>query len=207
MTNWKLETPVAFLVFNRPHTTDKVFSEIAAANPRKLLIVADGPRPDQPGEAERCVAVRAIVDRVDWDCEVLTNYSDINLGCKARISSGLDWVFDTVEEAIVLEDDCLPHPSFFRFCEELLVKYRDDERIAQIGGVNFQSGRRRTNYSYYFSRYAHIWGWATWRRAWRHYDVALKAWPLIRDGGGDPESCKALGAMLLECRFLAPASR
>ncbi|WP_292463380.1 hypothetical protein [Methanolobus sp.] len=146
-------------------------------------MIADGPRADCPEEAEKCRAVRAIINKVDWDCEVLTNYSDVNLGCKRRISSGLDWVFDTVEEAIILEDDCLPDPTFFRFCEELLEKYRDDERIAMISGDNFQFGRRRTEYSYYFSRYPHIWGWASWRRAWKNYDVEMKLWPEIRDGG------------------------
>jgi hypothetical protein len=120
---------------------------------------------------------------VNWDCEVLKNYSDVNLGCKRRVSSGLDWVFDTVEEAIILEDDCLPHPTFFRFCEEMLEKYRDDERIAMISGDNFQFGRKRRGYGYYFSRYPHIWGWASWRRAWDNYDVDMKLWPKIRDGG------------------------
>ncbi|TLD42258.1 MAG: HlpA protein [Candidatus Jettenia ecosi] len=182
MPNWKLETPVVFLIFNRPDTTEKVFEVIRQAKPPKLLVVADGPRADRSGEVEKCAAVRAIIDRVDWDCEVLKNYSDINMGCKQRISSGLDWVFDTVEEAIILEDDCLPHPTFFRFCEELLEKYRSDERIAMIGGINFQFGKKRTNNSYYFSRYNHIWGWASWSRAWQYYDVEMRAWPLIRDG-------------------------
>lgn len=182
MSDRQLQTPVAFIIFNRPETTERVFAEIAKAKPQKLLVIADGPRADRPEEAERCRAARAIIDKVDWDCEVLTNYSEVNLGCKRRISSGLDWVFDTVEEAIILEDDCLPDPSFFRFCEELLEKYRDDERIGIISGDNFQFGRRRTEYSYYFSRYPHIWGWASWRRAWKNYDVEMKLWPEIRDG-------------------------
>jgi hypothetical protein len=183
MLDSKLKTPVAFLIFNRPETTEKVFAEIAKAKPSTLLVVADGPRTDRPGEIEKCSKTRAIIDRVDWECEILTNYSDVNLGCKRRISSGLDWVFDTVEEAIILEDDCLPDPTFFRFCEELLEKYRDDERIAMISGDNFQFGRKRTEHSYYFSRYPHIWGWATWRRSWLNYDVNMKLWPKIRDGG------------------------
>lgn len=181
--SYKCKTPVAFLIFNRPETTARVFAEIAKARPPKLLVVADGPRSDRPGEAERCSTARAIVKQVNWDCEVLTNYSDINLGCKRRVSSGLDWVFDTVEEAIVLEDDCLPHVSFFRYCEELLRHYRDDTRIMAISGDNFQFGERRTGYSYHFSRYSHVWGWASWRRAWKHYDVDIKLWPEIRDGG------------------------
>lgn len=182
MTEWKLNTPVAFVIFNRPDTTRQVFTEIAKARPSKLLVVGDGPRPNRSGEATRCAAARAVIERVDWDCEVLTNYSEVNLGCRRRVSSGLDWVFDTVEEAIVLEDDCLPHPSFFRYCEELLKKYKNEERIAQISGVNFQFGRRRSEYSYYFSRYNHIWGWASWRRAWRSYDVGISSWPELRRG-------------------------
>lgn len=175
-------SPIAFLIFNRPDTTRRVFAEIAKARPPNLLVIADGPRADHPDDAEKCAAVRAVIDGVDWDCEVLTNYSDVNLGCKRRISSGLNWVFDIVEEAIILEDDCLPHPTFFRFCEELLDKYREDKRIAMISGNNFQFGRKRTEYSYYFSRYPHIWGWASWRRAWDNYDVDMKLWPEIRDG-------------------------
>src|SRR5688500_8191261 len=116
----KVLTPIAFLIFNRPDTTARVFTEIAKARPAKLLVIADGPRPDQPEEAQKCLAAREIIKRVDWDCEVLTNYSDVNLGSGRRIASGLDWVFEKVEEAIILEDDCLPDPSFFRFCEELI---------------------------------------------------------------------------------------
>ncbi len=177
-----MKTAVALLIFNKPDTTEKVFEAIRQAKPPKLLVVADGPRSDRPGEAEKCQATRAIIDRVDWDCQVLTNYSDVNLGCKLRVSSGLDWVFNTVEEAIILEDDCLPHPTFFHFCEELLDYYQDDERIMVISGDNFQFGRKRTEYSYYFSRYNHCWGWATWRRSWQHYDIEMKLWPKIRDG-------------------------
>lgn len=181
MTSYKLKTPIVFVIFNRPDATEKVFSLIRQARPYRLLIIADGPRVERPGEAEKCTAARAVVERIDWDCEVLINYSDVNLGCRRRVSSGLDWAFSTVEEAIILEDDCLPHPTFFRFCEELLEKYRDDERIMAISGDNFQFGRSRTEYSYYFSRYNHCWGWAGWRRAWQHYDVDMKLWPRIRD--------------------------
>ncbi|MHC5916370.1 MAG: glycosyltransferase family 2 protein [Nostoc sp.] len=178
-----MKTPVAFLIFNRPDTTQKVFEAIRQAKPPKLLVVADGPRSDRPGEAEKCAATRAIIDDVDWECEVLTDYSDVNLGCKKRVSSGLYWVFSQVEEAIILEDDCLPHPSFFPFCEELLERYREDNRIAVISGQNVQFGRQRTDYSYYFSRYNHCWGWASWRRAWKNFDYDMNLWPLIRDNG------------------------
>jgi hypothetical protein len=177
----QMHTPIAFLIFKRPDTTQQVFARIREAKPSKLLVVADGPRRDRPGEAEACTATRAIIDSVDWECEVLTNYSDINLGCQKRVSSGLDWVFRQVNEAIILEDDCLPDPSFFRFCEELLDRYQDDERIMAISGDNFQMGNSRTQASYYFSRYPHCWGWATWKRAWQHYDRDMKLWQIVKD--------------------------
>jgi hypothetical protein len=178
-----MNTPVVFLIFNRPETTRKVFAEIAKAKPSKLLVVADGSRPNCFGEAEKCAETRSIIERVDWDCEVLTNYSEVNLGCKSRIASGLDWVFSIVEEAIILEDDCLPNETFFRFCEELLKRYRDDERIMSISGTNQRFDKLRTQDSYYFSRYNHIWGWATWRRAWQYYDSQMRLWPRIKEEG------------------------
>lgn len=182
MSDWQLKTPVAFIIFNRPDTTERVFAEIAKAKPPKLLVVADGPRANRSGEADKCAVTRAIIERVNWPCEVLTNFSDVNLGCKNRVASGIDWVFEQVPEAIILEDDCIPHPTFFRFCEELLERYRDDMRIGMISGDNFQFGQQRTADSYYFSRYNHIWGWASWRRAWQHYDREASIWPVLRDG-------------------------
>lgn len=174
MSNPPLDTPVAFLIFNRPNLTKRVFEAIRQAKPKKLLVIADGAR--FPEEIEKCQQTRVIIDAVDWDCEILTNFSETNLGCKKRVSSGLDWVFSEVEEAIILEDDCLPTLSFFYFCQTLLEKYRDDERIMNISGSNFQSGQSRTKYSYYFSKYMHCWGWATWKRAWKHFDIDMKTW-------------------------------
>ena len=178
---WHLTTPVAFLIFNRPETTARVFETIRQAKPPKLLIVADGPRSDRPDDVENCKAVRAIVEQIDWDCEVFRNYSEVNLGCRKRVITGLDWVFEQVEEAIILEDDCLPHPTFFRYCQELLEKYRNDTRIMMISGDNFQFGRNKTEYSYYFSRYTHVWGWATWKRSWSLFDESMQTWPELRD--------------------------
>lgn len=183
METYKLKTPVVFMIFNRPDTTKVVFEAIRAARPPKLLVIADGPRDDKPGEWYKCEATRQIIDGVDWECEVLKNYSETNLGCARRVSSGLDWVFENVEEAIILEDDCVPHQTFFRFCEELLERYRNDSRIMVVSGNNFQFGRRRNSDSYYFSRYNHCWGWATWKRAWRYFDFEMKLWPEIRDQG------------------------
>lgn len=176
MSEQQLKTPVVLIVFNRPDTTEKVFAEVARAKPDKLLVIADGPRLDQPGEAEKCAATRAIIERVDWDCEVLTNYVDTNMGCKRRVASGLDWVFGQVDEAIILEDDCVPHHSFFGFCEELLERYQNDTRVMMIAGTNYQIKSRQVPYSYFFSRFFPIWGWATWRRAWKTYDIDISAW-------------------------------
>jgi hypothetical protein len=179
--NFKLNTPVVFIIFKRPDTTQKVFEAIRQAKPSKLFVIADGARLDHKGEKEKCDITRSIINQVDWNCEVFQDYSDINLGCAKRVSSGLNWVFQHVEEAIILEDDCLPHPSFFPFCEELLKTYRYDERIGSISGQNVQFGDKRSKYSYYFSRYNHIWGWATWKRAWKHYDFEMKDWLEIKE--------------------------
>ena len=183
LNSYRCKSPVAFLVFNRPETTRKVFAEIANVRPKKLFVVADGPRRNCPGEKEQCEAVRTIIDSVDWDCELSIEYAEENMGCARRVSSGIDWVFGKVEEAIFLEDDCLPHPSFFRFCDEMLERYRDDERVMAVSGDNFQFGKKRWNYSYYFSRYVHVWGWASWRRAWKFYDLHMSNWPMVHDGG------------------------
>src|SRR5215831_3805810 len=158
-----MRTPVALIIFNRPDVTERVFAEIAHARPRKLLVIADGPRFNRPGEAEKCTATRAIIDRVNWECEVLKNYSDVNLGCGGRESSAMIWIFEQAEEAIILEDDTLPQPTFFRFCEELLEKYRDDERVMHISGDNWLFGQKRISDSYFFSHYCLSWGWASWR--------------------------------------------
>lgn len=176
------DTAVLFLVFNRPDTTAQVFDAIRKAKPPRLYVAADGPRPNKHGEDLKVAEVKEIVSRVDWPCEVKTLYREGNLGCKVAVSEAITWFFEQEEEGIVLEDDCLPHPTFFRFCGELLARYRDDERIAMISGDNFQFGRRRGEASYYYSRYNHIWGWASWRRAWKHYDREASSWPALRDG-------------------------
>jgi hypothetical protein len=181
MTQQQLETPVALLIFNRPETTARVLAEIARARPRKLLVVADGPRAEVAGERERCAAARSLVETVDWDCEVITNFSETNVGCRTRVSSGLDWVFSIVEEAIILEDDCVPNRSFFRFCEEMLDRYRSDDRVSMVSGSRLGPMSDASPFSYDFSIYATVWGWATWRRAWANYDVDLRIWPQLRN--------------------------
>lgn len=170
-------TPIAYIVFNRPRHVEQTFEVLRKQRPSKLFIIADGPRSGNPSDPELCTAVRAIVEQVDWPCEVHHNYADSNMGLKRRVSSGLDWVFSQVERAIVLEDDCVAHPDFFRFCDVLLERYADDDRVSVITGNNFQNGRKRGEAAYYFSKYSHCWGWATWSRAWRHYQGDLPFWP------------------------------
>lgn len=173
-------TPVGFLIFNRPDLTEVVFREISKIKPQKLFLIADGPR--NPDEKEKCDRTRAIVQKIDWDCDVLTNFSDVNLGCGRRESSGFDWVFSHVEEAIFLEDDVCPSPSFFGLCQTLLEHYRDDKRIMHISGDS-SVNKNINNDSYYFSKYPHSWGWASWRRAWQHYDYKMASWPTFKASG------------------------
>lgn len=171
-----LETPVLLVIFNRPDLTARAMEILRRIQPRRLFIAADGPRRDRPGEAEACAQTREVVDHVDWCCEVVRDYAEDNMGCGRRVSSGITWVFEHVEAAIILEDDCLPSPSFFRFCGELLDRYRDDNKIMHIGGSNMVPHGMSGKASYRFSKYPHIWGWATWKRAWARYDFGMSAW-------------------------------
>jgi hypothetical protein len=167
LENQFFDTPVLFLIFNRPDVTERVFGQIRKVQPKQLFIGADGPRADKPGEKEKCEATRQLVlDMIDWECEVKTLFRDENLGCGLAVSQAITWFFEHVEMGIILEDDCYPDLSFFPFCEELLEYYKDDERVMSITGLNWQDGKKRSNFSYYFSHYPGIWGWATWRKSW-----------------------------------------
>lgn len=179
-----MRSAVLFLIFNRPDTTRLVFEAIRAAKPPRLYIAADGPRANRPNERLRCAEVRRIATAVDWPCEVKTLFREENLGCKLGVSGGINWYFENEEEGIILEDDVLPLPGFFEYCDELLLRYRDDIRVGVISGCNLISQRFNTSHSYFFSRYNHVWGWASWRRAWLHYDVRMSDWPTWRDEKG-----------------------
>lgn len=173
--NTHFHTPILFLIFNRPDTTERVFEIIRKIKPPKLFVSADGPRAHKEGEKEKCKQTRKIIEGVDWECEVHRNFSDENLGCKRGVVKGINWFFENVEEGIIIEDDCILDDSFFTLAQKLLERYRDDERIMHIGAANFQDGRKRGDASYYYSKLCHVWGWATWRKAWKHYDVAIKS--------------------------------
>jgi hypothetical protein len=176
-----LSTPVLFVVFNRPDVTKRVFDEIRKQRPRRLFVAADGPRPDRDDDILNCKNTRRIIEEgVDWDCELKLLFRKENLGCKYAVSSAITWFFDQVDAGIILEDDCLPDPSFFEFCTENLERYKSDEDVFIISGQstifdcaeNFRVPAA-TNESYYFSKYPKIWGWATWKRVWQMYDAEL----------------------------------
>jgi hypothetical protein len=175
---------VLLLIFNRPVPTAEVMKRLADIRPTRLYVAADGPRPDRDEERELCEEARRIACAVTWPCEVRTLWRDSNLGCKRAVSSAIDWFFGQEMEGVILEDDCVPHPDFFIFCKHGLERYRYDERVYAITGDNFQAGRSRASAgaSYYFSKYPHCWGWASWRRAWTAYDGRLGFWDELIHG-------------------------
>lgn len=176
-----MNSPVLFIVFNRPKQTIQVFAEIRKAKPPKLYIAADGPRFNKSDDLINCQRVRDLLSQIDWPCEVYRKYSDHNQGCKNGVSSAINWFFESEEEGIILEDDCLPKQDFFLYCDSLLERYRDDERIGLISGMGLMDLEDENllwhQEDYVYSRYPLIWGWATWRRVWRDYDVSMKTWP------------------------------
>lgn len=178
MDKFELKTAIAFCVFNRLTTTKKVFKEIQKAKPPRLYIIADGPRTDQKDDKAKIEAVRKFIEEnIDWECSVYKNYADRNLGCGKRMPSGLDWVFETEEEVIVLEDDCVPKLSFFKYCQDMLEYYRYDDNILMISGNNPYSGYYESRESYFFTKVPFVWGWATWKKSWELYDFDLKSFP------------------------------
>lgn len=175
-----LYTPILFLTFNRLNTTKKVFQAIKEAHPKKLYVASDGPRASVSGEDLKVKEVRDFIEsNINWECEVKTLFRDNNLGCKLAVSGAIDWFFENEEQGIILEDDCLPDQSFFRFCEELLERYKDNEEIAVISGNNFNK-EKIGEADYYLSKIPHIWGWATWRRTWKKYDVTMSSFPKFK---------------------------
>ena len=179
-----MDTPVLLLTWRRPHTLRQVIDAIRPVAPTRLFVACDGPNPERPGEAEKVAATRQVIEQeIDWPCQIERFYSDVNQGCRLGVSRAITWFFDQVEEGIILEDDCVPHPDFFPYCQTLLDRYRCDTRVWCISGSNFQKGQLRGDGSYYFSRYNHCWGWASWRQCWQQYDGELNQWLSLRDSG------------------------
>ena len=172
----QLTVPILFLIFNRPQETACVFAAIRSVRPQQLFIAADGPRISKIGEAELCEQTRSIAAKIDWPCEVKTLFRTENLGCGHGVSSAISWFFEQVEEGIILEDDCLPHESFFEYCANNLETYRNDTRVMMISGMSYLLNEKKVKDGCFLSRYYPIWGWATWRRAWQQYDFSISEW-------------------------------
>jgi hypothetical protein len=176
--NKPLNTPILIVAFNRPDKVQAVFNRVRAVQPKQLFLSVDGARKDKKGEADKIKAVQAIIQQVDWECDVKTLFQAENLGCRLGVSSGINWFFEQVEQGIILEDDCVPHTSFFYYCEELLERYKNEEQIMQIAGSNLIPDQfSHFEESYVFSNFGLIWGWATWRRAWQKNDIHLAIFP------------------------------
>jgi hypothetical protein len=179
-----MKTPAILVIaFNRPEHAKKVFASIRASRPERLYVAIDGPREGKPADEHGIRKTIEILSAVDWPCTVKTLIRDKNLGVRFAPLTAIDWFFEHESEGIILEDDCVPSPSFFPFCGYLLEKYRENEKIMQVNGVNFQDGEMRGNSTYYFSRISHIWGWATWKRAWSKYDPAMEGLDEFFDTG------------------------
>lgn len=178
MNESTFETPILFLIFNRPETTMEVFNKIKQVKPSKLYVGADGPRKNRADDRELCQQTRDILRQINWKCEVHKLFREENLGCAKAISQAVTWFFDNEDMGIILEDDCVPHPDFFPYCQEMLIRYRNEARIMFISGTNFISNIKKPETSYYFSRLADVWGWASWKRAWAKYDLSIQDWPI-----------------------------
>ncbi|OFY84379.1 MAG: hypothetical protein A3F72_01030 [Bacteroidetes bacterium RIFCSPLOWO2_12_FULL_35_15] len=169
--------PVVLIIYNRPEKTEKVFSVIKKIKPSQLFIIADGPK--DSSDKELCDQARTVIDKIDWNVDLKTNLSDYNMGNVPRTITGLNWVFENVDSAIILEDDCVPHLSFFQFCGTLLDYYANDTEVMHISGFNILQQIPKGDPSYFFSN--HIlppWGWATWRRAWKKYNPDMDSWQI-----------------------------
>ncbi len=191
------DIPVLLVVYKRPETTEKVLEALRQVRPKTLFVAYDTPPAHKPQDHEGVAAVRRVIDGIDWPCERYDHVAETNMGCSGRIRSALYWITSQVEEFIALEDDTVPHPSFFEYARVMLDRYRDDARVALISGSSFLGGWRRGSASYYFSNYGQIWGWAGWRRTLDDYDPDMRRWPAARDGGwlkdvlGDPAGVDA----------------
>lgn len=176
-----MKFPLALFIYNRPQTLARTLTKIREIRPAKLYVFGDGPKPKDAADAQKCLETRALLENLDWPCDVIRSYNSENKGLKKQIEDQLTFLFSCEDAAVILEDDCLPENDFFSFCSELLEKYRHEERVGCITGDNFQDGLLRGGGSYYFSKYPHCWGWATWRRSWKKYSAKMEFWPAWRN--------------------------
>ena len=175
----KFKTPILFIIFNRIETTKLVFESIKKIRPEKLYLAADGPRNNNLEEIKKTNEVRNyVISNIDWECQIYKFFNDKNLGCKYGVSGAISWFFENEEKGIILEDDCLPSKSFFWFCDYLLKKYQNENQIMHIAGMTYvEKKNNQENYSYHFCKVGGIWGWATWKRAWKKYEIEMDSYP------------------------------
>lgn len=169
------KAPIVIIAFNRPDCTRRVLAAVRQQQDRDLFLVLDGPRPDRPDDLLAIGEVRGVLEELEWSRRVRTNFAAKNMGLRGRVVSGLSWVFEQTERAIILEDDCVPSEDFFVYCDYLLDRFADDSRVMSVCGTDYASRCAFPEASFYFSKYTLFWGWATWRRAWRHYDDKMTA--------------------------------
>lgn len=184
MTHTPVQTPVLLLWFNRPDLARQVLERLRTVQPARLFVAIDGPRANVPTDAPLVAETVALLDTIDWPCAVVRRVSPRNQGCRRAVSSAIDWFFAQVDEGIILEDDCLPDPTFFSYCTDLLALYRHTDRVMHISGANLYDGHVWGADSYFFSPVPHVWGWASWRRAWQYYDVTMAGLPGFVEQGG-----------------------
>lgn len=171
------QVPILLVTFNRPDTTKIVFEKIKELKPSVLYIYSDAPRLGNVNDEIKVNETRKIFDDINWECAVHKSFQETNLGCGAGVSHAIEWLFNTEEMAIILEDDCVPHISFFEFCIVMLNRYKDNEKVMHVSGTRWNPEFKTNDSDYIFSRIGHIWGWATWRRAWSKYDFQMSTWP------------------------------
>lgn len=171
-----MNIPLLLLLFNRPKTTEKLFEKLKIIKPIKIYINIDGPRKNNLKDKELCSNVEKIFNKINWDCKIFKKINNTNKGCRLSVSNGIDWFFENESEGIILEDDCIPSKEFFEFCKRMFYKFENNNKIKVISGSNFHSNKKFGDGDYYFSKYAHCWGWATWKRAWKENDDAMIFW-------------------------------
>ena len=177
---YQCKSPVVLILFNRADTLRQVIDSLRLARPKLIFAIADGPRPGLPEDVSACAETRSVLNEIDWECEVRKKFSDNNLGVGKNPAEGISWALNQVEESIILEDDCVPHPDFFRFCDELLDRFRDDSSVMMVSGDNHTLGKHDIQNSYAFTYHTQTHGWATWRRAWKKFDYYIERWPNFR---------------------------
>lgn len=180
----QFKIPVLLLTWKREKEIKLILNILKKINAINIYINSDGCEfsESKSKQKDKIIQTRnSILKNIDWECKVHLKFNNKNLGCKQSVISGINWLFENEESGIILEEDCIPNESFFHFCAALLAKYENNKDIGCITGVNFQNGQKVSNSSYYFSKYNHCWGWATWKKSWDLFDADMSFWPIMQN--------------------------